>query len=475
MSDPQFDLDRLVDRISDGTIQREELSELEARLLADPGLRRRFRSRMRLEANLHSQCQAASAEILSPEMLAPPRPRRIRRRVAALAGMAAALVLAAFLLMRPGDSEDRRTVATIVSEDGAAWSANGMVGEGASLVPGTLRLEKGLASLRFESGAVVDLEAPVTIELLDPMRCRLTRGRAVFEMPESAVGFVVETPNGHAVDHGTRFAVALEEGSEKVEFGVLSGRISVHHDRTRASADVRTGDQVLLTSSGINDARNGGPAPSARSQESRVLRFRANGSETSVVRGDMREDFLDPDSLFVKRDLPVPNEEQVDRVLWAKDRRALIAFDLAGLDEREADHARLQLNMVPSDRGYASLLPELTRIEVYGIRDVPDLESWDAGELKWADAPGSVSDGTEVDLSEVSLLGSFEIERGFLQGPVAFESPELTSFVNEDRTGVVGFVLVPVSLPQEPWSLVHAFASSHHAEAAGPSLEIHAR
>ena len=475
MNDPHTDLDRLIDRISDGTMTREEFSELEARLLADSELRRRFRSRMRLEANLHSECQATPTEILSPMMQAPSRPHLSRWAVAAVAGMAASLALAAFLAFPPADPGNPEFVATIVSEDGAAWSADGMVGEGARLVPGIMSLKSGLASLRFKSGAVVDLEAPVTIELQNPMRCRLSHGKAIFEMPESAHGFVVETPNGYAVDHGTRFAVALQEDSEQVEFGVLSGRISVHHDKTQASADVRTGDQVLLTPSGIGEAQNDGVAPTARSANSSVLRFRANGSETSIVRGDMREDFLDPDSLFVKRDLPVPNEENVDRVLWAKDRRALIAFELERLDGRQVEQATLRLNMVSSGRGYATLLPERTRIEVYGIRDVPELESWNAGELKWADAPGSVGDGTEMDGSEVSLLGSFEIERSQLEGPVAFESPELTRFVNQDRTGVVGFLLVPVSMPQEPWSLVHAFASSHHAEAAGPSLEIHTK
>lgn len=475
MTDPHFDLDRLIDRIRNGTMDRKEFSELEARLLADPALRQQFRARMRLEVNLHSECQASPAEILSPMMLTPARPRLFRWPMAAVAGMAAVLALAAFLAFRPAGSDDSGIVATIVSEDGAAWSGGGMIGKGAGLVPGTMRLEMGLASLRFESGAIADLEAPVTIELLDAMRCRLSRGKAIFEVPDSAIGFVVETPNGHAVDHGTRFAVALQEDGEHVEFGVLSGLISVHHEKTQATADVQTGDQVLLTPSGIGEARDARVTPSARMANSSVLRFRANGSETSIVRGDMREDFLDPDSLFVKRDFPVPNEENVDRVMWAKDRRALIAFELEGLNGRQVEQATLRLNMVPSFRGYAILLPESTRIEVYGIRDVPELEYWNARKLKWPDAPGSVGDSTEMDGSEVSLLGSFEIERSYLEGPVAFESPELTRFVNQDRTGVVGFLLVPVSMPQEPWSLVHAFASSHHAEAAGPSLELHTK
>ena len=478
MTDKHLNLDRLIDRITDGTMDREEFSDLEARLLADPALRRRFRSRMRLEANLHSECQTSPAEILPPIMQAPPRRCLSRRSLVAVAGMAAVLAIGAFLAFFPADpenSENPELVATIVSEDGAAWSAGGMVGQGAKLSSGTMRLESGLASLRFESGAVVDLEAPVTIELLDPMRCRLTRGKAVFEVPESAVGFVVETPNGYAVDHGTRFAVALQEDGEDVEFGVLSGRISVHHDKSQAMTDVRTGDMVLMTPSGIGVSENAGMSSSTRVTDPGVMRFPANGNETSIVHGDLREDFLDPGLLMVKRDVPLSNEQHLSRLLWPKDRRALIAFELGGLDRHQVEQATLRLNMVPSGRGYAMLLPERTTIEVYGIRDTSELEQWDAAELKWADAPGSVGDGTDVNEAEVSLLGSFEIKRSYLEGPVAFKSPKLTRFVSQDRTGVVALLLVSTSMPQEHWALVHAFASSRHVEAAGPSLDVHAQ
>ncbi len=470
MNDPTNYLDPLIDRISDGSMRREEFSELEERLLADPALRRRFRSRMRLEANLRSEFQTIPAEILPPMMQAPPHRRFLRWPV--LAGIAAALAFGMFFAFFPPGSENPRFVATIVSQEGAAWSAGAMVGEGAELVPGTMKLERGMASLRFKSGAVADLEAPVTIELLDPMRCRLSRGKAIFEVPESAIGFVVETPNGYAVDHGTRFAVALREDREEIEFGVLSGRISVHHEKSESTADVKTGGMVRMTASGIDSQENADESSSVRVADSEVLRFPTNGRETSLVHGDLRDEFLDPQLLMVKKDLPFENEERLRPLLWSKDRRSLIAFNLEGFDRRPVNRVTLRLNMVPSGRGYAKLLPETTVIEVYGIRDVPELERWDTYGLKWADAPGSLGDTTEIDGSELSLLGTFEIERSQLQGPVAFESPELTRFVNGDSTGVVGFLLVSASMPQDQWSLVHAFASGQHAEAAGPSLEI---
>ena len=94
MNDSNDNLDKLIEQISDGTIVRKDFKELETRLLADPDLRRRFRSRMRFEANLHSECQANLAEILPPIMQAMPRPRLSRWTL--VASLAAVLAIAFF-------------------------------------------------------------------------------------------------------------------------------------------------------------------------------------------------------------------------------------------------------------------------------------------------------------------------------------------------------------------------------------------
>lgn len=472
MNDPSHDLDRLIDQLLAGTLERRAFAELEARLLADSELRRRFRVRMRLDANLHTLCQEVSEDIIAPFMDEPTAPRRRWAGLAALGGIAAALAIATVIHWHSTDSKAPGYVATIESQEGAAWSGENSVGNGSGLNPGILKLEKGLATLRFESGVLADLEAPVTIELVDAMRCRLTRGKAVFDVPDLAIGFVVETPNGYAVDHGTRFAVALQDDNDHVEFGVLSGRISVHHENSRASADMRTGDMVLMTPSGIGVSDRISDSPSARKNEHPEMRFRANGSETSIVLCDVRDEFLDPSMLMVKRDLNRATGEDLYSADGPKDRRSLIAFELEGLGDREVATARLRLNVVPTGRGYARLLPDVTHIEVYGIRDDANLESWDPTGLKWADAPGSLEDDIGIDESDVRLLGSFGIKRSFLEGPVVFESSELTRFVSDDRTGKVAFLLVSNTEPLGHWSLVHAFASSLHPEAAGPMLEL---
>ena len=73
----------------------------------------------------------------------------------------------------------------------------------------TLRLAEGLATLKFDSGAEVTLEAPATLVLLDSMKCKLASGTAVSDIPESALGFRIKTPSADVVDYGTRFAVSV--------------------------------------------------------------------------------------------------------------------------------------------------------------------------------------------------------------------------------------------------------------------------
>ena len=70
------------------------------------------------------------------------------------------------------------------------------------------------------------------------------------------------------------------------------------------------------------------------------------------------------------------------------------------------------------------------------------------------------------------MLGKFEIERGRQRGTCTIETDELRKFLNSDTTGIAGFVLVRETYGTSNYSLVHAFASSHHPEASGPSLDV---
>lgn len=459
-----INLDRIIDDLREGRMTKQGLADFEKWLLEDAELRKEFRARMRLEANLHYQLQAAPEEM--HPLLQQDSTHSQSRAVPSLVAVAAAVALALLITLWPGGNQDAEAIASIESSQNAVWAEP--VTE--ALAPGKLRLLSGLATLRFKSGVVVDLEAPSSLVLISPMRCRLSDGKAVFEVPESAHGFVVETPEGHAVDHGTQFAVTVSSDDGHAEFGVMEGSISVFHTAANDSKTLFSGDLVSVSHRGIS---NRSVATIDRGQLDRLRIYRTNGREDSIIRDNQRGEFLDPCFLMVKRDLPVVlDDDNLPKSEFPKDRRALFGFEIGAADHERIHHARLKLNLVSTGSGYAKFTPEVTTFQVYGVRDDEQLEAWRKAELQWQDAPGSEGTSSAIKQSELVLLGEFELSRNMLEGQVVFESPDLDRFVHTDSTGIVDFLIATQTLPMRSWSRVHGFASSLHSTVSGPTLEL---
>lgn len=86
-------------------------------------------------------------------------------------------------------------------------------------------LDSGTMRLKFLNGVMVALRGPALLELVEPNRCILSAGQLVAKVPESAIGFTVETPAGRVVDLGTEFGVEIgNEGATQTL--VLKGRVS---------------------------------------------------------------------------------------------------------------------------------------------------------------------------------------------------------------------------------------------------------
>lgn len=88
-----------------------------------------------------------------------------------------------------------------------------------------INLDSGTMRLKFLNGVMVALRGPAHLELIEPNRCILSAGQLVAKVPESAIGFTVETPAGRVVDLGTEFGVEIgNEGATQTL--VLKGRVS---------------------------------------------------------------------------------------------------------------------------------------------------------------------------------------------------------------------------------------------------------
>ena len=432
--------DQLIHRTLLGEAPREEVAELDRLLANDPALRRKWV----IEAGTDAGLREIALERMSEASGDPTKfVKPAVRPVAWLATAAALVFLAALVWMQVSKP---KVIATLVSVEDASWESSLPTSPGSKLTAGYLKLTAGIATVRFQSGAEVTLEAPSNLVLETEMRGRLLEGAAVIDVPESAIGFVIETPDGFAVDHGTRFSVSVNEADQKSDFEVLEGEISVHHPKT--GTKVRLVGKEATTASGSGLEKIDGPLPeTAMKQTGGVIRVGTHGSERSVIRNN-DQDYLHPDFLMVKT-----SKGRLDF-----DRRAFFSFDLDGTVLDNTSSARLRLNLVPTGIGFASHLPKTNRFSVYGFAGGISAES-----REWELAP---------DPEKGSLLGDFEIPRSQQRGVFGISSDALFHFLKTHAGSRVTFLLVRDTSEQESRGLVHCFASDSHPEASGPLLEL---
>ncbi|MEM8911561.1 MAG: iron dicitrate transport regulator FecR [Planctomycetota bacterium] len=381
-----------------------------------------------------------------------PPSRELGRRSYRIAWMVlasmATMILMGFFLQRP------RTIAKITSNEGAAWESHLPTIEGARLRPGLLRLRSGLATIEFDSGASVVLEAPSDFELVSAMKARLTSGVAVFDVPDSAIGFMVETPEGYAIDYGTRFAVTVESNHAQSAFELIEGEIAVHHERSGNNARLVESGQAIT----ITDQRmvTGDPENDDDVRFSQSIRVGTNGQATSVLRSSKRHQkwHSGPRS----RELLTAKRTESGEY----DHYSLMKFDLEGVPLADVARAGLRLNLVPSSKGLSARLPRVSRFGVYGLVGLSD--NWQNG-VTWDEAPGP-QDGV--------LLGTFEVPRSQNRGSFLMADQELLHFLRSHAAHPVTLVLARQTTQIEGIGpgLTHMFAGDAHPQSVGPALEF---
>ena len=193
-----MDAHELIHRYLMGEATADEVAELDRLLASDPALRRKLIFEAGTDAGLREiALERVAAPVSAERKIISP----IFRPVAWIAAAAAVVLLATLTwtqLSRPA------VIATLVSGEDASWESSLPTAPGSELVAGYLKLNTGIATIQFKSGAKVVLEAPAHLVLETPMRGRLLAGSAVIDVPKSAIGFIIDAPGGYAVDHGTQ-------------------------------------------------------------------------------------------------------------------------------------------------------------------------------------------------------------------------------------------------------------------------------
>ena len=437
------DLQNLIDAYINDDLTEAQAKELSNRLRSDDSARELFLQLTDLHASL------AVNEDLWSEQPVTLESNKVWRLVPwAIAACLATLVAVAFW---PQDNDS--TFVTMAESKAAFWESGQLpTAEGSRLGEGTLRLAEGMATLKFDSGATVVLEAPATLTLIDAMNCELSKGTAVSDIPDSALGFRVITPSADVVDYGTKFAVSVYEGTGETHTQVIEGKVQVEYD-----------DKIIELNTGQRNTVNGKTSSESTDgdyQEHQTLPIEPleHGKEwirlesskdiyTGRVKGHESEVLL-----YVKNAINGKSGVSAQR-------ESYLGFELPDITGDKIEEAELLLFFAPTGWGLASHVPDAT-FSVYGMTgDVPD---WDESIL-FGRFPGNPT---------MVHLGSFVLPQGVQKGHHSIRTDELADFLRQHSGSEITFKVVRDTKETENAGLVHGFASRRHPILPAPTLAI---
>ncbi len=116
--------------------------------------------------------------------------------------------------------------------------------EGGLLGPGSFKFESGIAVLDFFSGATLVVKGPAHLDIESDWAVTVHEGKLEATVPPAAQGFVIKAADTEIIDLGTQFA--LDISSDKAQLAVLDGEVMLRGDRF-ADDHLLTGEQATLS------------------------------------------------------------------------------------------------------------------------------------------------------------------------------------------------------------------------------------
>lgn len=476
----QWHLLELAERSLDDRLSESERTELNAVLRDNAEARGLFAKALHQHAELRFD-EHLTRGLTQPEAVPPPVTTRtgflVTPRVLRIAAVFTVLAIAgaAWMLSTSGGG-NAKTIATVIKAKQCKWAGSTLpTAEGSRVTPGTLELVEGIATVKFDSGAEVVMEAPATLELTNAMACKLVRGTLVADVPPSAIGFTVETPDAKVVDFGTRFGVSTgEDGKYHVQ--VLEGLVEVSPKATQEVKQLRAGESVDtgLRKSQLHPQTN--EQEPNRWQPNTILDAGDGWQIVSTAYGRGKDSYIQSsakaksfgrDPFFrVKHSTHAPE----------LNRKGYVGFDVGRFTDSEIEDAELVLSIEPSDLGFATLVPDST-FTVYGLTDEAQ-DAWDESGLTWNEAPAHDTAQEARHLPAVGkavLLGRFEIAQGVSRGTRTLRGKALVDFLRQDTNGLVTFIVCRETDETTKDGLVHAFATKESGNNTPPLLRVKTR
>ncbi len=237
--------ERLCNAVLEGKVSEAQLEQFRQQLRSSAAARKAYAEQTQIHALLtwqQGRAAVPASVILSPLEfqsslnVIPFPPGKLWTLRRAVFGIAAVVVMFLGLAYWLGFGHGQKNLSVVTQKSvavrkGASVDILATSGSpyevGQRVMLSRLDLKTGSLRFRISSGAVVDVEGPVALELVDPMRLRLLRGNVTTDVGTEARGFVVDTASACVLDMGTRFGVSVgNDGSTDIV--VLQGEVEVH-------------------------------------------------------------------------------------------------------------------------------------------------------------------------------------------------------------------------------------------------------
>lgn len=468
----------LWERARDGAVSEEEARLLNERILKDASARSLIASAVFLEAELRLEsretlCAPPDAGSLPAAAGAPRARPRISSWTWTAAAAAAAIAGGAMWLLE----REPAPAATLVKAQHCKWGNSALPTlEGGRLRPGTLELLEGMATLRFRSGAEVVMEAPVSLEIVSAMECRIKSGTVVADVPPQARGFTVQTPGTRIVDFGTRFGVSAGEDG-KCLVHVIQGLVEVNRNEQPEPQKLHTGERADfggMVKSQLHPGSTPGDQPEPDRWMPGPISDMGDGWQMLTTAFGRGKDSCIQSNAATKITGAEPFLRVKHTTLDSKlERKGYVAFDLSRFTGKKITDAEFVLHVEPGDLGFASLVPDAT-FAIYGLT-AESQDEWTEDGLNWNAAPAHDLAPGHHSLpvaAATRLLGRLAIPQGTTRGSFSIKGAELAGFLNADSNGIATLIICRETDETARNGLVHAFATKENPRNTPPILRV---
>jgi ferric-dicitrate binding protein FerR (iron transport regulator) len=470
----QWSLLELWERARDGRSTEEEQKRLNTLIREDAEARRVLAEAALMDAEFRHADEHFFTSAADESTTRQPIAKAASWRWHALTAAAAAVVAAGAVWLLEASPAP---VATLAKARSCKWGNSALpTMEGALLPPGMLELVEGMATLKFKSGAEVILEAPVSLEVLSSMECRVKKGTVVAEVPPQAKGFTIHTPETKVVDWGTRFGVSAGEDG-KCLVHVIEGLVEVQREGETTTKELRAGQRVdyggFLASAVNPDADRDDQPESGRWLPDAIRDLGDGWQAVTTAYGEGRDSWIQSNPT-----IHVSGRESFLRVKHSShdtklDRKAYVAFDLSRFKGRRISEAEFVIHVEPSDLGFASLVPDAT-FSVYALTDETQ-DHWDEASLQWSKAPAhdeAEQHRTQPIATQSVKVGQFIMPQGTTRGAFSIKGEALVQALRQDSNGLITFIICRETDETARNGLAHAFSSRENTHNSPPTLRL---